>query len=87
MSTYTRVCTRRQAERVRDQIAKLFGSAPDDAPTLMEEGFDGRQWTIVWGGGGRDAWVLEAIQKIPAPPGCHLDAQTYSQLVIDEGDL
>lgn len=88
MITYPRICTRAEAERVRDAIAERFGAHPSNWPELLPEGFDDRQWTIAWDGDGMyPEWTMIAIWAIKSPPGCHLDAVSYGKLAIGPGAL
>lgn len=74
--------SRDQAERVVAALATQFGVSANE-PELMEEWFDGRQWSIVWQGphewtsyvpdGGtsvESGWTVPAIEL---PPGVHVE--------------
>ncbi|MER6509648.1 hypothetical protein ABT158_22695 [Nonomuraea sp. NPDC001636] len=75
--------SRAQAEQVVAAIARQFGVAADE-PKLMEEWWDGRQWSIFWDGPHEWAFYVpeggtfpESGWEIPAcelPPGVSVEA-------------
>jgi hypothetical protein len=78
-----RPCTRAAAEQVRDAIAEHFHAHPGYGPQLMDEGWDGRPWTIVWDEG-PDEWAYNASYQITPPAGCFLEPVNYCSLAIHE---
>ncbi|GAA2657558.1 hypothetical protein [Nonomuraea recticatena] len=80
-ATITYVCSRRAAEKLVAQLAETYRAQPEYGPELMEEGFDDRQWTIVWEGGPEE-WAYHASERIPAPAGTFLEPVNYCVLAI-----
>ncbi|MFI6290095.1 hypothetical protein ACIBEJ_00835 [Nonomuraea sp. NPDC050790] len=78
---YTYVCTRATAEAFVAELISAYKADPGYAPELMDEGFDGRQWTIVWDCG-PDEWAYEASYKMAAPKGTYLEPVRYAVLAI-----
>ncbi|MFI6179720.1 hypothetical protein ACIA8R_29545 [Nonomuraea sp. NPDC051191] len=83
--------SRAQAEQVAAAIARQFG-VPADEPKLMEEWWDGRQWSIYWDGphewtcyvpeGGPFAESDWTIPACDLPPGVRVEAVNACTLTI-----
>lgn len=78
----TYVCTFAEAQQARDDIAAAFPHEPGYGPRLMEEGFDGRQWTIVWEEGAPDGWMDRLDGRVAAPAGTYFGEVNHLQLAI-----
>jgi hypothetical protein len=78
----TYVCTLAEARQARDDIAGAFLHEPGYGPHLMEEGFDDRQWTIVWEEGAPDEWTNRLDGRVAAPAGTYFEAVNHLQLAI-----
>lgn len=78
---YIRVCSRADIEQLVTDIAAAFGAEPGYGPLLMEEGFDDRQWTIVWEEGPEE-WAYYAGDRVAAPAGTFLEPATYCVLTV-----
>ncbi|MEU4406279.1 hypothetical protein AB0F88_17290 [Streptosporangium sp. NPDC023963] len=81
LATGTYVCSREEIERLVADIATVFGAQPGYGPHLMEEGFDGRQWTIVWDEGPEE-WAYRAGDLVAAPAGTFLEPVSYYVLAV-----
>ncbi|MER6828807.1 hypothetical protein ABT352_22695 [Streptosporangium sp. NPDC000563] len=77
----TYVCAREEVERLVADIATEFKAHPDYGPRLMEEGFDDRQWTIVWEEGPEE-WAYHAGDRVTAPAGTFLEPVSYYVLAV-----
>lgn len=68
------------AEQVRDLIAAAFDAEPGYGPTLLEEWFDDRQWTVAWEH--RDDWPYGISDHVTPPRGVWLEAINHYSIAI-----
>lgn len=85
-TAFTATVTREQAEQVLAAIIAHYAATPDWLPCLMEEGWDDRQWTIVWDNGPPE-WAYEfgdvATEQGLLPAGVWVESVNHLALSVN----